>query len=82
MNMKAKTSKIILIFGIIFIVLSLIVLMISQFMNPEKPQAIYYWGHWFDIEWEIGIPLLIISLVLFTIYAKSVVKKKNEKNAA
>lgn len=32
--------------------------------TSEKPGAVYVWGHWLDVPWEVGLPLLLLGAVL------------------
>ena len=34
------------------------------FGTPEKPNTVYVWGHWLDVRWELGLPLLLLGAAL------------------
>lgn len=30
---------------------------------PQEKNAVYFLGHWWDLKWEIKIPLLVITIL-------------------
>jgi hypothetical protein len=63
--------KVSLTFGLSFITLGLILVAVPEFRAGEKPDAIFFLGHWFDIVWELGAPCLSLGAVLCIVSALS-----------
>jgi hypothetical protein len=48
------------------------------FGDSEKPGCLYLFGHWFDVLWELGIPLMCIGLFIFLVTFPFGARQKNQ----
>ena len=62
--------------GYLFIFISGILFLFNVRIPGEK-DAFYFLGHWWDFEWEVKLPLLILGII--AIFLSLILAKRNKK---
>lgn len=60
---KTATVRIVLVLtGVVLGCMALAAYVFPYLHHSEKPGSVFLLGHWFDLPWQLGAPLLIAAL--------------------